>query len=157
MNKTLLVVLAFLGVFVCGATVGGVVTFRFGRQAVQKKAAEHIGLQQWRKMGEQLELTAEQREKIRPLVVRAAQDRQAALKQAQVFNDRLVEDLEAFFMPEQREKFQELRKRQRDTDRLWQRWVREQRQRRADMAPLGFGVEAGSPPVPPGAPPPPKR
>ena len=144
MNKTLLVVLAFLGVFICGAVAGGVVTFRFGRQVVQKKAAEQIGLQQWRKMGEQMELTAEQRERIRPLVVRAAQDRQAAMKQAQVFNDRLVEDVEALLTPEQKEKFQELRKRQRDTDRLWQRWVREQRQRRADMPPLDGG--AGMPP-----------
>ena len=148
MNKTLLVILAFLGVFVCGAVVGGVVTFRFGRQAVQKKAAEHIGLQQWRKMGEQMELTAEQREKIRPLVVRAAQDRQAALKQAQMFNDRLVEDVEALLTPEQRAKFQELRKRQRDDERLWQRWVREQRVRRGEMAPLG-GEREG-----PGMPPP---
>ena len=148
MNKTLLVILAFLGVFVCGAVVGGVVTFRFGRQAVQKKAAEHIGLQQWRRMGDQMELTAEQREKIRPLVVRAAQDRQAALKQAQVFNDRLVEDVEAILTPEQRAKFQELRKRQRDDERLWQRWVREQRVRRGEMGPLGVERE-GAPPPPP--------
>lgn len=147
MNKTLLVILAFLGVFVCGAAVGGVVTFRFGRQAVQKKAAEQIGLQQWRKMGEQMELTAEQREKIRPLVVRAAQDRQTALKQAQVFNERLVDDVEALLTPEQREKFQEQRKRQGEKERHWQRWVREQRQRRGEMGPVG--VERDGPAMPP--------
>ncbi len=147
MKKPLIAILAFIGVFICGAVVGGAVTIRFGKQVVQKKAADQIGLQQWRRLADQLELSPEQREKLRPLIGRAAQDRAQALRQIQVINDRVLADVDALLTPEQKAKFGELRSRQRDSEKVWQKWVREQRSRRGDMPPIPFD----------GLPPPPKE
>ena len=137
MKRTILIILVFAGVFVCGGVVGGALSARHFHRFVEDKGANRSVLLQMRDVGEKLALTPEQKKKGRVIFERSMKDRQAAQKQMQVINDRLVDDLNELLTPEQRIKYKELQAQQRTKERQWQRWVREQRDRRGGNPPLG--------------------
>jgi Spy/CpxP family protein refolding chaperone len=146
MNKAVLVVFAFIGIFLSGAIAGGFVAFRFGPRTVQKKAAEQLNVMQMRRLADHLELTPEQREKIRPIMQRSGQDLQAIRRQTQTVMERAEQDILKELTPEQRTKYTEFRSRQRSDER-------EQRLRRG---PGGPGPGALEPMGPREGPPPPR-
>jgi hypothetical protein len=147
MNKTLLVIFAFIGVFVCGALVGGAAAVRFGRDVVEKRAVAQLNLRQLRTLGETLELTAEQKRKIRPLLQRAVRDRVTAQRHLQLVQERVHDDIALVLTPTQLEKYRQFRANERERDRAWLRWAREQRARRAELTPSP--ADADTPPAPP--------
>jgi hypothetical protein len=117
MKKTILVILVFAGVFACGAVVGGALTFRFRDSFVEGRGAGRFTLEQWRELSEKLDLTAEQKKKMRPLLRRFSEDQQAIRKQGQVTLERLRTDLEALLTPEQQKRYREYRALQMQRDR----------------------------------------
>jgi Spy/CpxP family protein refolding chaperone len=135
------VILAFLGVFVAGAVFGGVFTLATAKRNARlnpppvvrtepaarpererdkdnkvAKASNQpgIGPAMMRQLTQQLKLTDEQREKIRPLVARAAEDlqllRQENLQKTTRVMERMHADITAWLMPEQREELENLKK-----------------------------------------------
>jgi Spy/CpxP family protein refolding chaperone len=88
MNKTWKVVLAFTAVFLAGAIFGGLLVMRAGPRWAQRRGAPALPAPPpavLRHMAERLELTNEQKEKIRPLVDRAEDEirqlRQISIKE----------------------------------------------------------------------------
>jgi hypothetical protein len=132
------VILAFLGVFVAGAVFGGVFTLATAKRNARlnppttmvrtepaprperdrpKNPSQNqpgIGPAMMRQLTQQLKLTEEQREKIRPLVSRAAEDlqllRQENLQKTTRVMERMHADITAWLMPEQREELENLKK-----------------------------------------------
>jgi hypothetical protein len=136
MKKTFLVVMVFAGVFACGAVVGGALTFHFRDSFVEDRGAGRFMADQWRDLGQKLDLTVEQKKKIRPIIRRFSEDQQATRKQFQVSFDRMRDDLDALLTPEQRKAYKEYRAQQ------WER-ERERRSKGREGEPRG-----GMPPGP---------
>lgn len=74
MSRTWKVVLVFIAVFLAGAVAGGFATFRFAPppKVLKKTQLDQFGIIQMKRLTEQLVLTEEQRERIKPLVNRAS-------------------------------------------------------------------------------------
>jgi hypothetical protein len=134
MKKTILVILVFAGVFACGAVVGGALTFRFRDSFVEGRGAGKFIVDQWRDLGEKLELTAEQKKKIRPIIRRFSEDQLATRKQSQIIFERMRADLEALLTPEQQKKYKEYRA---------QQWEHERERRFKDRESRGGESGAG--------------
>jgi hypothetical protein len=137
MKKTISIILVFVGVFVCGGVVGGALSANQYRRFVEDRGANRSAFLQLRDVGEKLALTPEQKKKSGVIFERSMKERQAMHKQMQAINERLIEDLNEVLTPEQRIKYKELQAQQRTKERQWQRWVREQRDRRSGNPPLG--------------------
>lgn len=132
MNRSVLVVLAFVGVFLAGGVSGGLVGARISDNLAHQKAAELFAQQQFRRLGDQLGLTAEQRQRIRPIITKAGQDVQAHRREILSIASKMEADVRQELTEEQRQQFDRVRNRMRDNERLLQRWIREQRARRQD-------------------------
>jgi Spy/CpxP family protein refolding chaperone len=117
MKKTILIILVFAGVFACGAVVGGALTFRFRDSFVEERGAGKFAGDQWRELAEKLDLTAEQKKKMRPIFRRFSEDQQATRKQGQIIMERLRADLEALLTPDQLKKYREFRAQQSQRER----------------------------------------
>ena len=133
MNKTWQVVLAFLVVFVAGGAIGSVFTLRL---AVMDKAPvthgadpnstarakpEDFGpvlMRRWLLNSNQLGLTQEQREKIRPIFFDTAEDLQRAREESQhsyvLLIEHMQDEIAANLTPGQRDKFYSLIQNQRE-------------------------------------------
>jgi len=133
MNRALLVWFAFLGVFASGAVTGGVVGQRMARTVVQRRASEQFTEQQFKRIGDQLELTDEQRARIRPIITHAAGEIQLRRRENLAILEKMETDIRAQLTQAQEAKFDQLRSRQRENERLVQHWLREQRRRRLEM------------------------
>ena len=70
MNKPWVVILAFLGVFAAGTVSGTLLGARYGRQIFPRSrpSGGNYSTQLMQRFSEQLNLTADQTEKIRPIV-----------------------------------------------------------------------------------------
>ncbi|MDO8539363.1 MAG: hypothetical protein Q7S40_02900 [Opitutaceae bacterium] len=149
MDKPWKVVLAFVGVFIAGAIFGGAFTLRatgkhFAEQhPVKAKAAPaavtsaqqkapaapqaRVALALMRQFTQRLSLTSSQREKIRPLVSRAAEDLERLSRENLSDTTRVMErmyvDVGEWLTPEQRDDFDEMR-------RKWQEKAAEERKKR---------------------------
>ena len=68
MSRTLGVFLAFIGIFVAGGITGAFVALRVQPSVTHRRAAERFTQQQFKSLAEELQLTSEQRERIRPII-----------------------------------------------------------------------------------------
>jgi len=154
MNKTFLTVFALIGIFLCGAVVGGVVAVRYVRTtAVPRRAAEwQLNTQQWKRIAERLNPTTDQRDKINAIITAYMQERQTARKVSQAATTKFHADIAAVLTPQQNAEYEKIRARLRDNESGWKRWYDSQRAKYGD-APLNT---TGTPPPPPMPPPPPR-
>jgi len=133
MNRILLVWFAFFGVFAAGAVTGGIVTQRVARTVIQRRASEQFTEQQFKRVAEQLELTDEQRARIRPIITRAAGEIQLRRRENLAILEKMESDIRAQLSDAQLVKFDQLRTRQRENERSLQHWLHEQRRRRLEI------------------------
>lgn len=140
MNKTWKVVLAFIVVFVAGAAFGGVLTLSLGRLMATRlqPRPQAFGAQlmmQWMRSG-QLDLTPEQREKVRPIVASTTEElrrlRREDAHNAQLLIERMQDQIGAILTPEQRNRFILMIQRQRER---MQRFMQEQQRKRDPASP----------------------
>jgi Spy/CpxP family protein refolding chaperone len=138
MEKSWKIILAFAGVFLAGAVCGGLVMQRAGnifRPAGRFAPAEGFWPQMLQRLAARLDLTPEQREKIRP-ILRRTQEEVQTLRRAQFAGvgramERMHAEIDALLTPEQRVKLEELRSRFRE------RVERERRELRGGQRPPG--------------------
>lgn len=138
MEKSWKVILAFAGVFVAGGICGGLVAMRADR--LFRPAGKSPGQQAyWPQMMQRLEtklsLTAEQKETVRPIMVRTQEEVQG-MRRENVANvsramDRMHAEIGEHLTPEQRVKLDEMRK------KLRERVERERREKRDGERPAG--------------------
>ena len=150
MNKTWKVVLAFTAVFLAGAIFGGLLAMRAGPRWLQRRGAPAQPAMPpavLRHMAERLELTNEQKEKIRPLVDAAEDEirqlRQISIKQTGLILRRLQQTLAVELTPEQRKKLEKMQERQRELMREERPGLPPPRERK------GGKREGTTPPPPP--------
>lgn len=146
MNRTWKVVLAFVGVFVSGAVFGGFLSLRLAREQPgggdegRRPPVNQFVPMILHRYAERLELTAEQREKIRP-IMRAAEEELRLLRRenfgrSMTVADGMNEKISALLTPEQREKLAAMKQEWRE------RWQHERSRRLRDRE--------APPPPPPG-------
>jgi Spy/CpxP family protein refolding chaperone len=143
MDKPWKVILAFIGIFLAGALVGGLVTLRWGKNFAQRQpSGEQYGPQLMKRLVTELELTPEQQAKINPIVTSASEElrelRRTTQRTSAAVLARMQGDIAAVLTPEQRAKFDTQVSRQRERIRHFM----EERARRMK------GRE-GQPPPPP--------
>lgn len=148
------VVFAFIAVFIAGAVFGSVFALRISKQFVaregprplvnpvpQPKGGAPLGTQLLRRFAEGLELSNEQRDKLRPIVQRAedqiAQVRQSSLEQTEAVLHRLQQEFRAELTPPQQRKLNRMQQRQNEI-------IKEERLRRQQ--------QQAQPPFQPGGP-----
>lgn len=133
MNKTLTTIFALVGIFLCGAITGGVLAVRYVNVTVQKKAADtQLGKQQWVRMTDQLNPTKEQSEAIRALVTSYMEAQQTSRKIERDATNKLDEGIRALLTDVQLPKYEKLRNRAKENEKLWLRWIREQRSKHGE-------------------------
>lgn len=140
MDRPWKVISAFVGVFIFGSIFGGLLALRVDQRAGQRRGGPPPSQQPpggalpgiMRHFAERLELTPEQREKIRPMVERAEADirhlRQTSLRDTGILIKRLQEDFAGELTPVQRRKLEKMQERQREV-------LRENRSDRTGSAP----------------------
>lgn len=121
MNKPWKVVLAFIAVFVAGAIFGGLLMVRIGPRIMEQKRAKSMPPTPpmlLRHFTDQLDLTAAQKEKIRPMVEKMEEEmralRQNSLKETGAMLRGLQQRFAAELTPEQRKKLDKLQENQRE-------------------------------------------
>jgi len=131
MNKTWPLVLIFIGIFVTGVVSGGFLAFRYSRSVAVKKIAEQFSIQELRKIGDQLQLTREQRERMKPIWLRAGAQLRDINKERSAVLEQMIDDVKKELNEAQRAKYDEIREKMenenRERGRRWQRWLKEQR------------------------------
>jgi Spy/CpxP family protein refolding chaperone len=155
MNKPWKVVLAFTAIFLAGAVFGGLLAIRVGPRLFQKRngpppPASPAVL---RHLTERLDLTAAQKEKIRPLVDRAEEEirpiteryneaarplRQQSIKDTGAIVRRLQQEISSELTPDQRKKLEKMKERQRELmreDRPGGQMFRERMNEKRDGSP----------------------
>lgn len=166
MDKPWKVVLAFISVFIAGAVFGGLFTVGSARRAMAAhkqpgpvvtppgsqppgKAPPPpapLGPAIIRQITTRLSLTADQKEKIRPIVTRAAEDlqrlRRENLQDTTRTMERMYADVSAMLTPEQRTELEEMR-------RKMQERVENERKKRGEVPPPEGGRKNGSAPAAP--------
>lgn len=141
------VIFAFLGIFVAGSVFGGFFALRIeqeleerNRERFAARAPTPLSIQILRRLGEQLDLTDAQREKIRPKVLHAEEQlshlRQTQLEQTEEILRRVQADFRAELTVEQRAKLDRLEENQREVMRK-ERALRQQSQGRPPGGPRG--------------------
>lgn len=134
MNRTGIVVLVFIGVFLAGAISGGFVGARFSEDYMHRRAAELFAQQQFKRLSDHLGLTPEQRQRIQPIVTKAGKEIQEQRREISSIAEKMEAEVRRELTEEQRKQFDVVRSRMRDNERVFQRWVREQRARRQEQA-----------------------
>ncbi|MBW8782622.1 MAG: hypothetical protein JF599_12165 [Verrucomicrobia bacterium] len=142
----------FTGIFIAGAVTGGFVSARMIRHFAEKRfTPDQFGPQQMKKFTEQLNLTPEQREKIRPVILQTAEDLKKVRRDAFKASTELFEHMEAGIAKEltdaQRAQLREIQEKERERRKQWML----DRAKRGDARP-GPGPD-GVPPGPPSMPP----
>ena len=119
MDKPWKVVLAFVGVFIAGAIFGGALAPRWlGHGHFLQSRAPFGGPRMIDRLSADLALSAEQKEKIVPIVERAETEtrrlRRESVQSFRAVIDRMNAEISPELTPEQRVKLEELRKRFRE-------------------------------------------
>lgn len=131
MNKPWKVFLAFTAIFLAGSVFGGLLTMRFGQHFGSRRGAPPSPPSpvMLRIFADRLELTPEQKEKIRPMVELADKEmrrmRQVSIKEAGLVLRRLQQEFSKELTPEQRAKLEKMQENQREL-------MREEREQRGD-------------------------
>jgi Spy/CpxP family protein refolding chaperone len=179
MEKTWQVIAAFVGIFIAGFVTGGLLTMRIGKLLAPVRpmangngnggnfVVDQFAPAQLQMLAQQLELTQEQRETLRPIVLRTGETlrrlRQDTQRETRDILERMHNAIAAVLTPEQLTKFEEIRRRQQQ--RILQ-GLQDRKNRPGGQPPGGrpnilrpnAGAEprgdAGLPPPPPAQPPP---
>lgn len=145
MDKPWKVVVAFTGIFAAGLVAGGLVALRIMNRPPPPRFAspEQFGPQLMKRFAAKLDLTDEQQNKIRPLILKAGEDLHLIRRQAWTNStstiDKLEADIAAQLTPEQKVKFDQLLAEQREKLKR----ISEERQKRWRE------IHPGEPPLPP--------
>ena len=118
MNQRWKVILIFVGVFLAGAICGGPVAARLLRPPRPDWRPGGMRLQVMERLEKELTLTEAQKERVRPLVLRAQEEtqhmRRENIRNIAIVMDRMHADIAAELTPAQRIKLEEMRKRFRE-------------------------------------------
>lgn len=120
MNKNWKVILTFIGIFAAGAVTGILVAPSFFRNVAEWRAQHsparsqfqgQLGRQFFSRITEQLDLTPEQREKIKPIEQRMIAElrrlRRETQRETELVIKQTQEEISAVLTPEQRVQFEE--------------------------------------------------
>ncbi|MDE3084856.1 MAG: hypothetical protein KGJ37_06535 [Verrucomicrobiota bacterium] len=159
MGRSLLAGLVFFAIFVTGGVAGYFVGFRWAklqdaqrRKDRQQDIAVPFNPQLMKRFADQLNLTAEQRGKIRPIIVQYAEEFRVLNREHDFALERMQRDIEKILTSDQRTKFIKLRDEQRH--RLQEQREKVRRFLEERRAHNGREVSpAPSPPVPQPSPP----
>ncbi|HEX2855474.1 MAG TPA: hypothetical protein VHO24_19725 [Opitutaceae bacterium] len=118
------VIAAFIGVFIAGSVFGGFFALRMDRGRGPQKRVEQgqqagpLQLRIMKMFAERLELTQEQKDKLRPVIERAGEDirrvQQAQSREMNILMERLQQDVAQVLTPEQKQKLDEMKQQQRE-------------------------------------------
>lgn len=118
------VIAAFIGVFVAGSIFGGFFALRMDRERAPKNRSEQqqttgsLHLRLMRRFAEQLDLTAEQKETLAPVMKRAGEDirrvQQSQSREMTILVERLQQDIAQVLTPEQKVKLEAMKQQQRE-------------------------------------------
>ncbi|MFA6960727.1 MAG: hypothetical protein WC205_08265 [Opitutaceae bacterium] len=158
MAANLKIVLAVGGIFLAGAVTGGFVGVRVvehmaaGKRAIPRIGPTEIG----GRLAEQLNLTAEQKQKIQPVFARISEElrkvrRDSFTKTAALITQMDVE-MSKVLTPEQRVRLQAIRTKEEERRKQWMT-ERAERAKHNDTRPPGGPEGEGHPPEPPPGPP----
>ena len=128
--KPILIIIAFIGVFVAGGITGAVAGARWAQREPHIRASEQYVQTHMRRIADQLGLSPEQRKRIRPILTKAAREVQQHRSEVSAILRKVDADVRNELTEEQRGAYDKLRERNRDKERAFSRWVREQRMRR---------------------------
>ena len=139
MDKPWKVILAFTGIFLAGILVGSLVTLRWGKGVAQRQPmGDQFGPLMEQRLATQLDLTAEQQVKIKPIVDQAAEElhqlRRTTQQTSAAVLVRMHGEIAALLTPAQKIKLDEVVAKQRER---WERLKRfgEERRRLRDKSP----------------------
>ncbi len=156
MASTIKVVLAVGGIFLTGAVTGGFVGFRLGEHyakppplQLRGNPVELIG----GRAAEQLNLTPEQKQQIRPIIGRTAEELRSITRGAFSRSGELIakmdSDLAKILSPEQLAKLREIRAKESERRRQWMKDRPKQFEGRPSGGPSGNHPRPPSPPETP--------
>lgn len=150
MSRNGKIILAFLGVFVAGAVFGGFVSLRVVRQRFEMirlrtpTPIDQFSPQIMKRFSTRLDLTAEQKDKLWPIIRRAGEDlrklRQSGDREAIAVAERMHEQVAEILTPAQQGKLEQMKRDMRE------RWQRERQKRWGERPPSS----TRPPPPPPG-------
>jgi Spy/CpxP family protein refolding chaperone len=152
MAATLKIILAVGGIFVAGAVTGGFVGVRIAeRIARDQRAQQRMGPTEiGGRLAEQLNLTPEQREKLRPIVGRTTEElrnvRRESFNQMTALVLKMDADMSKFLTEEQRVRLVEIRAKEEERRQKWQAERNERSKRNEPGAPGGPPGEKLPPP-----------
>jgi hypothetical protein len=133
-KKTLVLILACFGIFIAGAVTGGFVAARNVKTVTHRRAMEQFTQVQLKRLADQLQLTPEQRVRIRGIATRAGRDVQLRRREILDILDRMETEMKGELTPEQLARFEKIRNRVRDDERSFQKILRERRMMRGEGA-----------------------
>jgi len=151
MNKPWKVIVAFLGVFVFGAVFGGFLSLRMAPRFIDNARPrgpaplEQFSPQMFKRLADRLELTAEQKEKIRPILRQTEEEmrkvRQSGMRESMAVADRMHDQVAALLTAEQKTKLETLKR------ELRERWNKDRQRRMGERPPGAPGPrDEGAPP-----------
>jgi len=141
MSRNWTIILAFAGVFVAGAVFGGFASLRYVRQQAEQARfrapapMEQFSPQIMKRFSKRLDLTAEQKEKLWPIIRQADGDlrrlRQTGARDAIAIAERMHEQVAQILTPGQQKKLEQMKLDMRE------RWQRERQKRWGERPPPG--------------------
>lgn len=149
------IILAVAGIFAAGAVTGGFVGVRvFGHLTQKKQIVERIGPNEiGARLAGQLQLTPEQAEKIKPLLIRTSDElrkvRREAFSQATALVAKLDEELSKELTEDQRGLLKEIRLKEEERRKKWLAERAERLKRNEGRPPEGRDGPEGDRPRPP--------
>lgn len=130
------VLFIFLGVFCAGAVAGGFISLRLVKHAGERRMPEDLAFRMMERFSHRLELTEEQRARIRPHVERAAAEMERFRQQTAEIIEELHHVVSRDLTPAQREIFEAMRNEQRER---WKKWMEKREQERRQHRQEGEG------------------
>jgi Spy/CpxP family protein refolding chaperone len=152
MASTVKIILAVGGIFVAGAVTGGFVSLRVADHlAREKRAAQRMGPNEiGGRLAEQLNLTPEQRDKIKPIIGRASDElrkvRSQSFAQAAALVAKMDADMAKILTEEQRARLVEIRAREEERRKQWMAERAKRNENRENRAAGGPGGPGGGSP-----------
>jgi len=148
MDKPWKVILAFTGIFLAGILVGGLVALRWGKNfSPRQSMGEQYGPRMMKRLVDQLELTAEQQAKVKPIVDQATEElrqlRHTTQRTTASVIERMQGEISAVLTPEQKAKFDEQIRQQHERVK---RFMEERAKRMKERGERGEKDERDGPP-----------
>lgn len=156
-------VLLLTGIFLAGAVAGGFVTLEVGKDMFRKRMApENWGPARLKMLEKHLDLSAEQIERLKPIIRRDVEDlnrlRQQGFQETRRILERMEKDISAILTAEQKGKFQQLNAEMRERARRMIEQRRNERHEKGERPDKGerrgpprgeAGPRGDAPPPPP--------